>query len=104
MSIVSLTFHCPATTLNAWEIYSKNELLQMVQNLMDVEKFILSDVQTEMIEEGRNSNLLLVFENDEMRDTFLENELANIAERIEQKFGDEIMIFKTFLNPYSARF
>lgn len=104
MSIVSLTFHCPAATLNAWEVYSKNELLQMVQNLMDVEKFILSDVQTEMIEEGKNSNLLLVFENDEIRDTFLENELANIAERIEQKFGDEIMIFKTFLNPYSSRF
>ena len=70
----------------------------MIENLMDVEKYILSDVYNEMITEGKNTNLLLIFENNEVRLQFVESELLNITERIEQKFGESVMVFKTYLD------
>jgi hypothetical protein len=103
MSILSLTFHAPAVSLNEWEKYSRSELTEMVNNLFDVEKYILSDVESDMISEGRNTNLLLLFDNDELRASFLENELENISDRIGQRFGEEIMIFQTLLNSFSQR-
>lgn len=103
MSILSLTFHAPVLSLDEWEKYSRNELTEMVNNLFDVEKYILSDVESEMISEGRNTNLLLLFDNDEIRASFLENELENLSDRIGQRFGEDIMIFKTLLNSFSQR-
>ena len=76
----------------------------MIENLMDVEKYILSEVQSDMINEGKNTNLLLVFDNEEKRDDFIEIELKNITERIESKFGENVMVFTTFLNPKKSRF
>ena len=81
-----------------------DELKLMVENLMDVEKYILSEVESEMINEGKNTNLLLVFDDEDKREDFIGIELKNITERIELKFGNEVMIFKTFLNPNSSRF
>lgn len=104
MSILSLTFHTTESALKEWENYTQNELQLLVENLMDVEKYILSDVHTDMITEGKNTNLLLVFNDEEMRSQFLENELVNIIERIEAKFADSVMIFSTFLNPLKSRF
>lgn len=104
MSILSLTFHTTESALQEWENYTQNELQLLVENLMDVEKYILSDVHTDMITEGKNTNLLLVFNDEEMRSQFLENELVNITERIEAKFADSVMIFSTFLNPLKSRF
>ena len=57
-----------------------------------------------MINEGKNTNLLLVFDNEEKRDDFIEIELKNITERIESKFGENVMVFTTFLNPKKSRF
>ncbi len=104
MSVLSLTFHTTESALKEWEKYTENELVLLIENLMDVDKYILSEVYSEMINEGKNSNILLVFDNEELRDQFLENELVNITERIEAKFGDSVMIFKTFLNPMKSRF
>ena len=104
MSILSLTFHTTESALKEWENYTQNELQLLIENLMDVEKYILSDVHTDMITEGKNTNLLLVFNDEEMRSQFLENELVNITERIEAKFADSVMIFSTFLNPLKNRF
>ena len=104
MSILSLTFHTTESALKEWENYTENELQLLVENLMDVDKHILSDVHSEMIGEGKNTNLLLVFDNEELREQFIENELVNISERIEAKFGDSVMVFKTFLNPKKTRF
>lgn len=104
MSVLSLTFHTTQNLLSEWENYIESDLQLMVENLMDVEKYILSEVETDMITEGKNTNLLLVFDNDELREQFLINELVNITERIEGKFGENVMIFKTFLNPKKSRF
>lgn len=103
MSVLSLTFHTTESALKEWENYTENELQLLVENLMDVDKYILSEVHNEMIGEGKNTNLLLVFDNDELREQFLENELVNITERIEAKFADSVMVFKTFLNPLKSR-
>lgn len=103
MSVLSLTFHSPLSQLEAWQEYTQNVLPEIIGNLMDVEKYMLSDVESEMINEGHNTNLLLIFENGERRKDFVEIELLNISERIEQQFGDNIMIFTTYLNPQISR-
>ena len=99
MSVLSITFHCTKNKIEEWENYVDDTLVLMTENLMDVEKYILSEVHSDFIEDGKNYNLLLIFDNEEKRTEFMESELLNISERIEKKFGQEVMIFNTFLNP-----
>ncbi|MBP1163746.1 MULTISPECIES: DUF4286 family protein [unclassified Chryseobacterium] len=103
MSVLSITFHCTKDNLEEWENYIDETLVLMTENLMDVEKYILSEVHSDFIEEGKNYNLLLIFDNDGLREDFIKSELLNISERIEKKFGQEVMIFNTFLNPKKSR-
>lgn len=104
MSVLSLTFHSTENIKESWENYIESNLYPMIENLMDVEKYILSEVESEMINEGKNTNLLLVFDNTEKRQDFVEIEMRNIVERIEQHFGQEVMVFVTFLNPRRSKF
>lgn len=103
MSVLSLTFHCTKNNLEAWENYMDETLVLMTENLMDVNRYLLSEVHSDYIEEGKNYNLLLMFDTDELREDFLKSELANIAERVEARFGQEVMIFNTLLNPKKSR-
>lgn len=103
MSVLSITFHCTKNNLEEWENYIDETLVLMTENLMDVSKYMLSEVHSDYIDEGKNYNLLLIFDNDGLRNDFIESELKNIAERIENKFGQEVMIFNTFLNPKKSR-
>lgn len=103
MSVLSITFHCTKNNLEEWENYIDETLILMTENLMDVDKYILSEVHSDYIDEGKNYNLLLVFDNDELRNDFLESELKNIAERIKTQFGQEVLIFDTLLNPKKSR-
>ena len=70
MSILSLTFHTPANLVASWDEYIETDLENMVENLMDVEKYILSEVESDMISEGKNTNLLLLFDDVEKRQDF----------------------------------
>ncbi len=99
MSILSLTFHCTENAFAQWQEYTENELLNLVENLLDVDQYIVSEVESEMIREGNNTNLLLFFSTETLRRDFLESELLNIEERITKIFGTEVMIFSTLLNP-----
>lgn len=99
MSVLSLTFHSTSNISSSWDQYTENNLFEMIENLMDVENYILSDVESDMINEGKNTNLLLMFDNTEKRQEFIDIELKNITERIEDQFGDEVMVFATLLNP-----
>ncbi|AZB22411.1 DUF4286 family protein [Chryseobacterium manosquense] len=99
MSVLSLTFHSTSNISSSWDRYTENTLFEMIENLMDVENYILSDVESDMINEGKNTNLLLMFDNTEKRQEFIDIELKNITERIEDQFGDEVMVFATLLNP-----
>jgi len=99
MSVLSITFHCTKNSIGEWENYVDETLVLMTENLMDVEKYILSEVHSEYIEDGKNYNLLLMFDDEEKRKEFMESELLNISERIENKFGQDVMLFTTSLNP-----
>ena len=103
MSLLSVTFHSTADIQDQWSDYLTTELHQMVENLMEVEKYILSEVESEMISEGQNTNLLLMFSDAEKRQDFLEIEMTNITEIIQQKFADQVMVFVTHLNPQKSR-
>ncbi|MDQ0781918.1 DUF4286 family protein [Chryseobacterium sp. W4I1] len=104
MSLLSITFHCTKNNIEEWENYIDETLVLMAENLMDVDKYILSEVHSDYIEEGKNYNLLLMFDNEDLREDFIKSEMLNISERIEKKFGAEVMIFNTFLNPKNSRF
>lgn len=99
MSVLSITFHCTKDNIGEWENYVDDTLILMTENLLDVEKYILSEVHSDFIEDGKNYNLLLIFDDEQKRAEFMESELVNISERIEKKFRQEVMIFNTFLNP-----
>ncbi|WP_312089566.1 DUF4286 family protein [Chryseobacterium sp.] len=103
MSVLSITFHCIKTNIAAWEEFVNESLILMTENLMDVDQYILSEVQSDYIDEGKNYNLLLLFSDDEKREEFNKSELLNIIEIIENKFADQIMIFNTSLNPITKR-
>ena len=75
----------------------------MIENLYDVEKYIISTGESERISEGQNTNLLLVFESKEIRASFMENELVNLVEHVEKRFNEEVMVFVTALNPSKSR-
>ena len=104
MSVLSITFHTVESELSNWEQYVDTELIELVENLYDVEKYILSQVETEMLTEGKNTNLLLIFDNDQKRKEFTETELLNISERIAARFGETVMIFITELNPLKQKY
>ena len=103
MNVLSLTFHAVEHILPEWEKYVDDTLVLMAENLLDADRYILSEVQTDMVNEGKNYNLLLMFENEELINQFLESELVNIEERLETKFGSNVMVFKTLLNPKKFR-
>lgn len=104
MSVLSITFHCTKNNIDEWENYVDENLVMMTENLIDVNQYMLSEVHSDYIEDGKNYNLLLIFDNDEKRFEFVESELVNISERVEKKFGEGVMIFNTFLNPKKTRF
>lgn len=102
MSVLSLTFHTTAAIEQEWNSYAQKELEELVNNLWDVEKYMLSTVESEMLSEGSNTNVLLVFASPQKRMEFMESELQNITERILDRFGEEVLVFKTLLNPLSS--
>ena len=104
MSVLSVTFHTIESELQNWNNFVKTDLIKIIENLYDAEKYILSEVETEMLTEGKNTNLLLVFENQQKREEFVTTELLNISERIAQNFGENVMIFITNLNPLKQNF
>ena len=103
MSILSITFHTPKHLFDEWESFTKNSLENLVENLIQVDKFILSEVESDMLQEGKNTNLLLIFGDKKLRQEFVESELQNVQYLIEKEFGAEIMIFTTYLNQTKTR-
>ena len=102
MSILSITFH-RRNQLQTWEQYLENELMTLVENFIDVEKYILSEVNTEMLTEGKNTNLLLIFESDE-KTKFTETELYNLSEIIARKFRGKRDDFQNRIKRKKSRF
>lgn len=96
MAILSITFHTEEQKITEWEQFLTNEILPEIKAWQ--RKFILSEVETEMLSEGKNTNLLLFFTTAEERIDFLEQTFPSLSQKIITKFQDKILIFKTFLN------
>lgn len=103
MSILSITFHTPEHLLLDWEKFQENTLEHLIENLIQVENYILSEVESDMLNEGKNTNLLLIFEDENLREEFVESELLNLQHHIEKDFGEDVMVFKTYLNERKTR-
>ncbi len=103
MSVISITFHTVESENQQWDFFIENDLPQLIDNLFEVEKYILSEVDSEMIMEGKNTNMLLVFQDEEKREDFRQIELQNITEIVEKKFGENVMVFTTLLNPLKIK-
>ena len=104
MSILSITFHTTENQISNWELYIEIEFLKLIENLANIEKYILSEVDSEMISEGKNTNLLVFFGDTNLRNRFIENEMPDLERRIAKHFGSDVMIFTAFLNPKKQRF
>lgn len=96
MAILSITFHTVENTIKEWDNFVKNELIPNIQSFD--KKYILTEVETEMLSEGKNTNLLLFFENQRDRILFLEQTFPLIFHKILSHFQENVLIFKTFLN------
>lgn len=104
MSALSITFHFNENRLQEWN----NNLLISLQSLINdtpqVKDFIISEVHTEYIEEGKNYNILLFFSDENARESFLSQQLAMLDQSITQQFGNNIMLFATPLNIIVSNF
>lgn len=96
MAILSITFHTEEQKIVEWNIYLKNELIPDIKTLG--EKHIISEVESDMLSEGKNTNILLLFDNEVDRELFLEQKFPLIAEKTLKNFSDKVLIFNTFLN------
>ena len=80
MAILSITFHTEEHKINDWNSFLEEELLEIIKNFS--RKYIISEVESEMLSEGKNTNVLLFFDNQSDRIYFLENELPHISNKI----------------------
>lgn len=96
MAILSVTFHIDDNKVEEWNNYLNNTLITEIQRLN--KKFLFSEVDTEMLSEGKNINLLLFFDNQEDRELFLNSTFPSIAQDVISNFQESVLIFKTFLN------
>ncbi|SDE09618.1 DUF4286 family protein [Riemerella columbipharyngis] len=96
MSLLSVTFHCENNALPKWEAYMSGEMISRVEKWGH--SYIISEVETEMLQEGKNFNILLDFKSPIERESFLNDYFADFAESIKETFSDKVMIFVTILN------
>lgn len=104
MSILSITFHTIESQLLLWQKFVDEELFHWLEDLNRAEKYILSEVESEMLTEGKNTNLLIIFDQIEKRNDFVQKEFLLLVEKISYRFGDAVMIFKTELNSIKKSF
>lgn len=101
MAILSITFHIEENHINDWRNYLIEDFIPHIHTLG--QQFLLSDVDTEMLSEGKNTNLLLFFGNEEERETFINQSLPKTSQILMEKFGQNILIFKTLLNSLAKK-
>lgn len=99
MKILSLTFHSIETILPHWKLFFSSELTHYIEGMKDIGRLIFSEVETEILNEGKNYNVLLFFENEISRNSFLTDEFPKLEDYIFKHFGNDVMVFKTYINP-----
>ena len=84
MAILSITFHIEETELLKWNKYLKSVLIYDLKNIN--KKYLLTEVESEMLSEGKNTNLLIFFSNQEDRFLFLEQIFPHFSKKIITNF------------------
>lgn len=100
MAIISITFHTEESRIPEWNEYVKKELIPNIKNLN--KRYLLSEVETEMLSEGKNTNLLIFCNNQEDRILFLEQTFPYFSQNVLERFQESVLIFKSFLNSIDA--
>ena len=55
MAILSITFHIEETELLKWNEYLKSVIISDLKNIN--KKYLLTEVESEMLSEGKNTNI-----------------------------------------------
>lgn len=76
MAILSITFHTEEHKINDWNSFLEKELLEIIKNFS--RKYIISEVESEMLSEGKNTNVLLFFDNQYTFAEFIKNFIWNM--------------------------
>lgn len=104
MKLISVTFHIVETCLPRWKSFLKDELIGWLENNKEIGQYLFTEVQSDLVAEGINFNLLLIFKDEDSRNRFVELELQKILDLLHPHFGSqEVMVFQTFLNQISHR-
>lgn len=101
MAILSITFHTEENKIPEWNEYLKKELIPNLESLN--RKYLLSEVETEILTEGKNTNLLIFCKNREDRVLFSEKIYPHFSQKILDKFQEGVLVFKTYLNSIDPR-
>jgi hypothetical protein len=104
MSALSITFHFTEAKIHEWNNNLLHSLESLIKDSLHIKNFIISEVHTEYLNEGKNYNVLLFFDDLSERENFMGGQLASLDQEIEQQFGNEIMLFVTPLNKISSSF
>ena len=56
MAILSITFHTEEHKINDWNSFLEEELLEIIKNFS--RKYIISEVESEMLSEGKNTKCI----------------------------------------------
>lgn len=99
MSILSITFHAVTERITDWEQYLQHHLPIWLPKTPSLQQWYLSEIESEMIQEGKNYNLLLFFHNETERASYISNELPLLGVDIQKTFGTDVMVFESKLNP-----
>lgn len=97
MYLLSITFHVPYNLAESWGNFRKNILRTWI-DLQEI-PYHLTEIESEMVTEGKNTNLILFFENSESRELFFEKKIIKIESTVEGQFSDQVMLFVSKLNP-----
>ncbi|MDO4763103.1 MAG: DUF4286 family protein [Flavobacteriaceae bacterium] len=95
MTLLSITFHTDEHRIEEWENFVENELIHEINKFNT--KYMLSEVDSEMLSEGKNTNLLLFFENQNEINDFIEKTFSKVSQKILEQFQESVLIFKTLL-------
>lgn len=100
MNLLSVAFHIEAKALPKWQRFISENWPDLITKLAYFDRYIFSEVESPLIEEGSNYNLLIVFDHQAHKTLFLQQEMAKVVSEIQQHFnGDEVVIFHTSLHP-----
>lgn len=98
MAILSVSFHATPEKIEDWKVYLQGSVMPWAKNFCGEKRVLLSEIETEVVAEGKNYNLLLFFDNATLRNHFFDEKIALLIKDITATFGNEVVVFPSKLN------